>query len=139
MPEVDPVNVEFVIFARVKPGLVTVVPTLTGKQTPQGWIPLSVVKGGQAANLLVKVRGAGDDKGGCGLVASLLCASSSRESHRVHHHTSAGCQSVAVPQNRGQPVYGDVATAAALQGVTSGLNAALKLPGTADWSITSLL
>ena len=39
-PPVDPDNVEFVIFTRAK-------------KFPQ-WYPLSVVKGGQAANMLVK-------------------------------------------------------------------------------------
>ena len=39
-PPVDPDNVEFVIFVRAK-------------KFPQ-WYPLSVVKGGQAANMLVK-------------------------------------------------------------------------------------
>lgn len=57
MPEVDPVNVEFVIFARVKNAAQMVVPSLTGPKAPVGWLPLSVVKGSQAANFLVKASG----------------------------------------------------------------------------------
>lgn len=45
VPEVDPENEEFVVFVRANSGLSTV---------PKNWVPLSIVKGGQSANLLVK-------------------------------------------------------------------------------------
>ena len=53
----DPTNAEFVVFVKVATTAAPVSPImLSGQQAPTGWIPLSIVKGGQAANLLVKAR-----------------------------------------------------------------------------------
>lgn len=48
-PEVDPENAEFVIFVKAKKYMDGKIEVSESK-----WIPLSIVKGGQAANLLVK-------------------------------------------------------------------------------------
>jgi len=48
-PEVDPENAEFVIFIRAKNYMEGKVEIKQSK-----WVPLSIVKGGQAANFLVK-------------------------------------------------------------------------------------
>lgn len=49
-PEVDPENAEFVIFARMK----NYIAMAGAPPSDSPWVPLSIVKGGASANLLVK-------------------------------------------------------------------------------------
>lgn len=52
-PEVDPAVEEFVIFVRIAPSAFQNISAKDAMSMPRGWVPLSILKGGQASDLLV--------------------------------------------------------------------------------------